>query len=352
MPRLVLAFLMGDQLTLSPQWQWIVFAGTGIASGGVLTLGNGYIAHVLASRKQHSKGWYVLVAGWLLYLVFVVVLASPALVASMEGKTLADTLGSKELRWAWSIVAVLSVEILAALAMVASALSNEDGNESLAQRNTGESFSDILTKAAKERLVVALAPKPEPAPIAQPVRVRARPAYQPEETQGQLAPWLANMPMGESFDIPANANGSLPPIERQHPANPQITPLAPRANPPMPTANNLPPMPTPPIGKANDEVPMPINLDANTDTPQGKEQDANEQVPMSNGEDAKALAEGANDGVLAQIISYYKENPKASQAKAANEIGCSRQLVSYHLSNLERAGAIHRNGNGVEFLVG
>jgi len=50
------------------------------------------------------------------------------------------------------------------------------------------------------------------------------------------------------------------------------------------------------------------------------------------------------------VIDYFRDNPLASQRKAANELGISQPKISKTLSALESEGVIHRNGNGVEIL--
>lgn len=50
------------------------------------------------------------------------------------------------------------------------------------------------------------------------------------------------------------------------------------------------------------------------------------------------------------VISYFAENPLASQRTAARETGISQAKISKTLTDLESRKAIHRNGNGVEIL--
>jgi len=58
----------------------------------------------------------------------------------------------------------------------------------------------------------------------------------------------------------------------------------------------------------------------------------------------KALSEQATSTLLA----FYGANPGATQAQAAQEVARSRQWVSATLAQLERAGRVRRNGDGVE----
>ena len=62
----------------------------------------------------------------------------------------------------------------------------------------------------------------------------------------------------------------------------------------------------------------------------------------------KVLAELGKSG---DILAQFLDNPTLTQAEAAQALGLSRQTVGYHLSKLEDAGIIKRNGQGVEVLV-
>jgi DNA-binding transcriptional ArsR family regulator len=55
-------------------------------------------------------------------------------------------------------------------------------------------------------------------------------------------------------------------------------------------------------------------------------------------------------GKSAPVFELYCASPMLTQAKAAEELGISRQAVGYHLSKLEEGGVIRRNGEGVEVL--
>lgn len=50
------------------------------------------------------------------------------------------------------------------------------------------------------------------------------------------------------------------------------------------------------------------------------------------------------------IKAFYRQNPLATQAQAAQAAGVKRQRVGQVLAKLEQAGQIKRNGNGVEVL--
>lgn len=57
------------------------------------------------------------------------------------------------------------------------------------------------------------------------------------------------------------------------------------------------------------------------------------------------------DSVLDNLLTFYADNPRATQSEAAAAVSRSRQWVSSKLAELETEGAIKRNGNGVEVLT-
>jgi DNA-binding transcriptional ArsR family regulator len=52
-----------------------------------------------------------------------------------------------------------------------------------------------------------------------------------------------------------------------------------------------------------------------------------------------------------ETMRYYQENPAATQAEAAETLGYSERTIRNHLKALEDAGAVKRNGQGVEVIV-
>ncbi len=160
-PRLAVAFVMADGVTLTPAVAAAVFAATGVATGVVLTGGNVYIAHALAQHwRRRSALWTTLLAAWLTFLVFAVWLIAPLLVHGLGHSPLAEVLLTPALRWSWATVAALSVELLAAAAMAADALRGEPAPT--APRARGRSVVDALTG----RIVRALDGASDAAPIA------------------------------------------------------------------------------------------------------------------------------------------------------------------------------------------
>lgn len=129
-PRLVQIFLKVDGITMGAL-EAPVLAVTGAAAGIVLSGGQMLIAHTLPSiRDRHPslKGWVlfiVLLSMWLSMLGFSVVLISPMLVAGIRIEPLMSTVLHDGAEWVWSIVAVLSVEVLAAGTMLVHAIVDE-----------------------------------------------------------------------------------------------------------------------------------------------------------------------------------------------------------------------------------
>lgn len=124
-PRLAHAFIMGDGLMVNADWYYWTLTLTGIASGVVLTLGNAYLTHVLASHFERRDPLSWLLAGaWVVYLLFAVALIAPALMVGLRLSPLADVLGYSFFQWAWAILAALSVEVLTAGSMAAYAIAS------------------------------------------------------------------------------------------------------------------------------------------------------------------------------------------------------------------------------------
>lgn len=63
-------------------------------------------------------------------------------------------------------------------------------------------------------------------------------------------------------------------------------------------------------------------------------------------------AEKLNDKqqALNALLNFYRSNPRATLNEAGEAIDRSKGTVSNYLNELEQAGLIHRNGNGVEVL--
>jgi hypothetical protein len=74
--------------------------------------------------------------------------------------------------------------------------------------------------------------------------------------------------------------------------------------------------------------------------------------PVPNGDlsDVNAQRGAAKEQAIERMLVYYRQNPNASLSEVGGEIGKAKSTVSAYLGELETAGVIHRNGNGVEFL--
>jgi DNA-binding transcriptional ArsR family regulator len=59
----------------------------------------------------------------------------------------------------------------------------------------------------------------------------------------------------------------------------------------------------------------------------------------------------ASLGVYRATLDYYRENPLADRAMAAQALNVSKRTVGNHLAHLEGLGVIRRNGDGVEVLA-
>jgi hypothetical protein len=128
-----------DGLTMG-QWEGGVLGLTGVATGIVLSGGQMRIAHKLPTMP--NGGWKVGIAiVWLLMLLFSVVMIAPLLVVGISHQAdLSEALATPFWRWAWSIVAVASVELIAAGVMVADAIAPEGA---VGKRESTEAEPDI-----------------------------------------------------------------------------------------------------------------------------------------------------------------------------------------------------------------
>jgi hypothetical protein len=124
-PRYVQIFLKVDGLTMGTFEPWVLGI-TGAATGLVLSGGQMYIAHLVAQPSTKRGGWYwTVILVWVSMLVFSVILIAPVLVAGIaHAPDLAAVLDMRG-RWIWAIVAVTSVEILAAGSMVAMGIAGQ-----------------------------------------------------------------------------------------------------------------------------------------------------------------------------------------------------------------------------------
>lgn len=177
MPRLVLAFLIGDGIGVPANVEAAILATTGIGAGLVLTLGNALIADTLA-RTYHRRSalWFVELVAWFLFLAGAVVLVAPTLVAGLERSDLIGVLDTDGARWAWSVTAVLLVELLTAAALAAGVLAEEE--QPVQAKPAGAGGWGLIAGALAQRIAappVALEPVPASAEASTPATPTRRP---------------------------------------------------------------------------------------------------------------------------------------------------------------------------------
>lgn len=119
-PRFIQILLRVDGLSLG-EYEAPMITATGIATGLVLSGGQMYIAHALP-KVPKSRWRDLMVFGWVLMLVFSVMMISPFLVAGIQTQADLAKVLQGGWQWGWAIVAVTSVEIIAAIAMVAQSI--------------------------------------------------------------------------------------------------------------------------------------------------------------------------------------------------------------------------------------
>jgi hypothetical protein len=117
-PRLILALLAADRESVAPNWQRGLLVVAGLGTAVVLTGGNLYLAHALATARRWRA---ILGAVWLAVLASSGALLVPMIAAGLSGRTLAQVLGSSDLQWGWAVLAAMAHEVTAAGCMLASA---------------------------------------------------------------------------------------------------------------------------------------------------------------------------------------------------------------------------------------
>ena len=58
----------------------------------------------------------------------------------------------------------------------------------------------------------------------------------------------------------------------------------------------------------------------------------------------------SKEQALNELLNFYRSNPRATLNEAGQVIERSKGTVSNYLNELEQAGLIHRNGEGIEVL--
>jgi hypothetical protein len=204
MPRFVLLFLDVDGIDLGLDAEGWLLGLSGIATGIVLSGGGAYIAHAIAQPKQRPRSATVaLFACWVALLIFSVALLAPALVMAVRSYSMVKVLDVEWKQWAWSIVAVIAVEVLAGGAMVAHAVSDAPAQMTATQQLRRSPWAKLLD-AASDAAVAKLnqvGSQPTPA-IPQP---EAKPEVtQPVSTVAQRRETLLRL-LGD-IELPENIN--------------------------------------------------------------------------------------------------------------------------------------------------
>lgn len=124
-PRLTLTFIMSDNLKLNQAVEFWTLVLSAVAGSVVLTLGNAYLTHILASHfsRRDALSW-LLAGAWVLYLCFTTVIIAPALMVGVRQSALAEVLPHIALQWTWCIIAALCFEFLVAGSMAAYAIAS------------------------------------------------------------------------------------------------------------------------------------------------------------------------------------------------------------------------------------
>lgn len=166
MPRLVLAFLIGDGILVPQHIEVALLTATGIGSGVVLTVGNAILAHALAEKsKQKGMLWWTLLLAWICFLLSAIVVVSPTLVSGLRKSSLITVLPSASAQWFWAITAVAVVEILVGASTTASILETVQHDV----QPSGPSALGRIGNALVRRLEQTLAPEsiaiPAPTPL-------------------------------------------------------------------------------------------------------------------------------------------------------------------------------------------
>lgn len=117
-PRLVLALLAADRQPVSPSIERVLLVVTGIGTAVVLTGGNLYLAHTVATVRQWRR---LLVSVWVVVLAASGTLTVPMIAAGLSGRTLPSVLASGAAAWGWAVLAALAHELTAAGCILAGA---------------------------------------------------------------------------------------------------------------------------------------------------------------------------------------------------------------------------------------
>jgi len=111
-----LALLAADRQPVETSWQRGLLVVAGIGTTVVLTGGNLFLAHTLATATRWRGK---LACIWLVVLLASGSLIVPLIAGGLGGRALHEVLGSVRLQWAWAVLAALAHEVTAAGCMLA-----------------------------------------------------------------------------------------------------------------------------------------------------------------------------------------------------------------------------------------
>jgi hypothetical protein len=161
-PRLVLAVLAADRQAVDGEWQRGLLVVAGLGTALVLTGGNLYLAHTIASLRRWRAGLAVM---WLVVLAASGGLVVPMIAAGISGRTLPQVLDSLQLAWAWSLLAALAHEVTAAGCMLAAAALTLEAAASEQKGEQARAIGELLAQRdAARRELAALRQEQREAP--------------------------------------------------------------------------------------------------------------------------------------------------------------------------------------------
>jgi len=129
-PRLVLTLLAGERIGLPPGATAALIAISGAGAAVVLSAGQLYIVHVVGTVPQRVTLAFL----WAGILLMTAVLVVPMIIAGLEARTLPEVLTQPVTpgwagRWTWAAVAVLAVELAAAVCVYAARLHGREAEQ-------------------------------------------------------------------------------------------------------------------------------------------------------------------------------------------------------------------------------
>lgn len=201
-PRLVLALLAADRQPVATSWQRGLLVMAGIGTAVVLTGGNLYLAHTLATATRWRGK---LACIWLVVLFASGSLVVPLIAGGLGGRPLYQVLGSERLQWAWAVLAALAHEVTAAGCMLAIAERRTSTGPELSAARASQ-----LPPAASAGDVSAASAEPAAASAGvAPASAGAAPASAEPPSGSAAQPLPCRAGCGRLFSSPAAEMGHL-----------------------------------------------------------------------------------------------------------------------------------------------